>query len=288
MAAQRAMQHGSEGQDANVLISAVENVFRNLARLLVGRMTFSRLQQIFREIFVQEAEAKLRRERPGKNVPLSQLALLTGLDTRTLIRIRGDISSRQALGEQQRAKISDVSSEAKVVEMWALNPRYRDQASGHPRVLSYGEPGSEFEQLVKQVVTARGVTVQSIMERLLATNTVELNRDRGLLTLLTERFTPFHSQDEMSLMANGLAAISNLSGTVCQNVQAPQDGRVIQRELWTFRLDEDRREEFRTKVRKFLLDVENRAEKVMAPMESKFEYDDQVTAGLGFYYFEEE
>ena len=50
---------------------------------------------MLRDVFIQEAEARLRRERPGKNVPLSQLALLTGLDTRTLIRIRAELAARQ-------------------------------------------------------------------------------------------------------------------------------------------------------------------------------------------------
>jgi hypothetical protein len=33
-------------------------------------------------IFVEEAEAKLRQESPGKNVALSTLAVVTGFDTR--------------------------------------------------------------------------------------------------------------------------------------------------------------------------------------------------------------
>ena len=39
-------------------------------------------------IFVEEAEAKLKREAPGKNVALSTLAVLTGFDTRTLTKIK--------------------------------------------------------------------------------------------------------------------------------------------------------------------------------------------------------
>ncbi len=236
---------------------------------------------------MQEAEAKLRRDRPGKNVPLSKLALLTGLDTRTLIRIRGDMATRRA-GADDKVRIAEISSEAKLVETWALSPRYRDEQSGKPRVLSYNRPGSEFERLVREVITARGVTVQSTLERLLATNSVSANPETGELTLLTDRFSPFNSEDEMSLMATGLQSLINLSGTIEHNLGSGREHRLIQRELWTFRLDQENRQRFRSEVRRFLEGVEKGAEDVMEPLESEFEHEGQMTAGLGFYYFEEE
>lgn len=284
MSAQRALTNQDTGSDGSMLMRSLERVFRHFARMLVGKITFRRVQELLREVFIQEAEARLRHERPGKNVPLSKLALLTGLDTRTLIRIRGELAARQARGEGVR--ISELSSEAKLVEAWALNPKYCG-SDGAPRALTVGQPGSEFEQLVKEVISARGVTVQSMLERLTATNTVEFTDQGARLVLLNRRYSPFNSGDEESLMANGLQALINLSGTVCNNVVASTEDRMIQRELWTFRLDESRREEFRELVREYLLKVEAGAEKVMVPLESEFEYQDQITAGLGLYYFEE-
>lgn len=40
-------------------------------------------------------------------------------------------------------------------------------------------------------------------------------------------------------------------------------------------------------VRAFLVRVEDAAEGFMAPMESEIAYGEQITAGIGFYYFEE-
>lgn len=287
MAAAQAKRNATQGREVSILTRSVENVFRNLVRLLVGRMTLRRLLDLMREIFIQEAESLLRRERPGKNVALSQLALLTGLDTRTLIRVRGQISARQAAGHE-RIRIEDLSSEARVVEMWARNARYRDPQDDSPRPLTYGSPGSEFEELVREVVKARGVTTQSILERLLGTQSVAQDPESGLLRLITERYSPFDSQHEMSLMSNGMQAIINLTGTVGRNVLAPQEGRHIQREVWTFRLDPARRAEFNGKVREFLLEMEQQAARVMTPLESDTQHDDQITAGVGFYYFEED
>jgi hypothetical protein len=272
-------------QDAGMLHHWMERILRHFARLLVGRMTLTQLLNIMREIFVQECEMQLQRERPGRNVPLSQLALLTGLDTRTLTRIRSDLALRQ-MADDGQGQASELSPEARVVEMWAHNARFAD-ARGKPRALSCVGAGSEFEELVRRVVTARGVTVQSILERLLATGSAEVDRKKGVLRLLTPRFSPFNSEDEVSLMNNGLQAINNLSGSVARNLESPREERVIQRELWTFRLDRARRAEFRDKVRGFLLDCEQRAEGVMAPLESEFESENQMTAGLGIYFFEE-
>lgn len=276
-----------EQQDAAMLSSWMVRIFRHLARLLVGRMTLTHLLTHLREIFVEEAEAWLQRERPGRSIPLSQLALLTGLDTRTLIRIRADLAVRHLAGEE-KARLSDLSSEGKVVEMWANNSRYADPRSGAPRPLSCNGTGSEFEDLVRRTVTARGVTVQAILERLQATGSVRLDRANGMAELLTLRYSPFNSEDEVSLMSNGLQAIYNLSGSVARNVNSPKEDRLIQRELWTYRLDPTRHQEFRDRLRKFLIEAENQAEGIMSPMESEFESGNQITAGVGFYYFEED
>ena len=48
------------------------------------------------------------------------------------------------------------------MEAWALNPRSIAALTASRVSLGFGEPGSEFEQLVRQVITARGVTVQSM------------------------------------------------------------------------------------------------------------------------------
>lgn len=276
----------TEPQGATMLMRWMERIFRHLAHLLVGRMTFTQAQNLLREVFVQECEARLQAERPGRNIALSQLALLTGLDTRTLTRIRSELAGRRLSGEQG-TRIGDLSPEAKVVEMWGHNAEYAESNRAEPRALSCNGPGSEFEELVRRVVTARGVTVSSVLERLLATGSVRLDRETGKLHLLTQRFSPFASEDEVSLINNGLQALTNLSGSIAHNVNAPREERLIQRELWTYRLDPARHGEFKRLLREFLLEASQQAEVVMAPLESDFDSGDQITAGFGYYYFED-
>ena len=104
-------------QEASLLTRAVENVFRKLIRLLVGRISLVRLQEMIRHIYVEETERKLQAEAPGRNVPLTRLALATGLDTRALVQIRRQIQ----LGEPQYRQqfLSELTPESAVVEAWA-------------------------------------------------------------------------------------------------------------------------------------------------------------------------
>lgn len=282
MSAQRVQQLAVQGEGVSVLVRSVEKVFRNLVRMLVGKLTLTRIQSILREVFIEEAEKKLKRERQGRNVPLSQLALISGLDTRTVIKIRGEIDARQANGSS-KVEMSELSPEARVVEMWLL----RDEGEGPPE-LDFGSPGSAFDVLVKEVVTSRGVTTQSILQRLLATGTVKENSETGRLSLVTDRYSPFNSDDEVALMTTGLQAIMNLTGTIDHNVRSPQEDRLIQREVWTFRLDPERRDEFRNVLRGYLIRTQKQATDLLEPIESEFQSEGQVTAGFGMYYYEED
>ena len=82
-------------EEATILTRAVENLLRRLVRFLVGKVSLLRLQEMMRYIFIDEIENKLRREHPTRNIPLTQLALLSGLDTRTLTKIRNSPKYRK-------------------------------------------------------------------------------------------------------------------------------------------------------------------------------------------------
>ena len=57
-------------RDVAILTRAVENVFRKLIRMLIGRMSLKKLQEMVQIIFIEETEAKLKLEAPGKSVAL--------------------------------------------------------------------------------------------------------------------------------------------------------------------------------------------------------------------------
>src|SRR6056300_506602 len=88
MEKQMAISSNEVLDDVSTLTRAVEGVFRKLIRMLIGKMSLKKLQEMIQIIFVEETEAKLKEESPGKNVALGDIALQTGVDTRTIKKIR--------------------------------------------------------------------------------------------------------------------------------------------------------------------------------------------------------
>lgn len=270
-------------QEAELLTRAVENVFRKLIRFLVGRISLVRLQEMIRHIYVEETELKLQAEQPGKNVPLARLALNTGLDTRALVQIRKRLQTKQPQYRQQF--LAELTPESAVVEAWASRVR-GEGSSGTAAVLEYGSDDAGFEALVKSTLSIRGITTQTIMQRLVATRSVEQDLERRTLRLLVDHYSPYLSQDEPNIINAAFSAISNLISTIEHNVHSEQSEKLFQRQAWTFRLDPRRGAEFRAVMRAMLEQCEADARRQIAPWELD-DYDaGMLAAGVGFYYFE--
>jgi len=271
-------------READLLTRAVDNVFRKLIRFLVGRISLVRLQEMIRHIYVEETERKLRAENPGKNVPLTKLALNTGLDTRAIIQIRRRLEGGDPQFRQQF--LAELTPESAVVEAWATRAG-KTRSEGESYELSYGSDDAGFETLVRSVVPMRGVTVQSILQRLLDTRSVEQDRDRGTVRLLVDHFSPYLSDDEPNMINAAFSAISNLISTIEHNVNSTQPERFFQRQAWTFRLAPEDRAAFRKAMRRMLERQEKIALATIEPWERETYGESLQTAGVGLYYFED-
>ena len=269
--------------EAAILTRAVENVFRKLIRFLVGRISLVRLQEMIRYIYVEEAEKNLRSENPGKNVPLTKLALVTGLDTRTLVQVRKQLEVDTQQYRQQF--LAELTPESAIVEAWVEQAKNPDSDNGS--VLGYGSDKKAFEKLVRSTIPGRGITTQSIIERLVATKSVVQDKENRTLTLVVERFSPYLSDDEPNMVNAALSAISNLTSTIEHNMKATQEEKFFQQQSWTFRLNPEDRESFRQMSRKILARYKDEAEAEIRPWEMEKYSEGLITAGVGFYYFEE-
>ncbi|MGD8358623.1 MAG: hypothetical protein PVJ33_06175 [Lysobacterales bacterium] len=271
-------------REANLLTQAVDNVFRKLIRFLVGRISLVRLQEMIRHIYVEETERKLRAEKPGKNVPLTLLALTTGLDTRAVVRLRQQLDADSEPFRQRF--LAELTPESAVVEAWA-NRLDKHLDDGDGAVLSFGADDAEFEELVRSTVPMHGITAQSILQRLVDTRSVERDREQGTVRLLVDHFSPYLSEDEPNMINAAFSAISNLISTIEHNVNATQPDRLFQRQAWTFRLEPEDREGFRKAMRDMLERQETSARDEIEPWERERYGDSLLTAGVGFYYFED-
>jgi len=268
-------------QEADLLTRAVENVLRKMIRFLVGRITLVKLQEMIRFIYVEETEKKLRAEKPGRNVPLTRLALNTGLDTRTLTRVRERLQAGES--RYRRQFLAELTPESAVVEAWASAVA----AGAGDRVLDYGSEDAPFETLVRSTISTRGITMPSIIQRLVDTRSVEQDREKRQLRLLVDHFTPYLSDDEPNIINAAFSAISNLLSTIEFNVTAKRTERLFQRQVWSFRLRPEDRADFRRAMRRRLEQYEKSAMDAIEPWEQERYGDQLMTAGVGLYYFEE-
>lgn len=285
------MATGSEANlpDVAILTRAVENVFRKLIRMLVGKISLKKLQEMIQVIFVEEAEAKLQLETPGKNVPLSTLAVVTGFDTRTLTRIKGKESYLKPFHQEARF-LSEITPECSVLDVWESSSKYLQAKTGKPRVLPIRGSGISFETLIADSNSTRGVTVTSFLQRLEASGSVLVDKADNKVEMIDKRYTPFGSPDQTENAKIGMAAVGNLVDTISHNLAAGGNGgeSFYQQGFWTHRLNRDESEKLRTLMYKFLQRTDERARKIMKPFEQDTVNNDQVTAGISMFYFEEE
>ncbi len=275
--------------DVAILTRAVENVFRRLIRMLVGKMSLKKLQEMIQVIFVEEAEANLRKESPGKNVALSTLSVVTGFDTRTLSKIKSSDAYMKPFHTEARF-LSEITPECSVLDVWESSSRYKDPKTGKPKTLKIKGGKNSFQSLITDSISARGVTVGSFLRRLESSQSIVISAHNNEVRMIDKRYTPFESEDQTANVKIGMAAVGNLVETITHNLTAPQQSKdaFYQRGCWTHRLNRAESAKLRILMKKFLEKTDEQARKLMRPYEQQHTSDNQVTAGISMFYFEEE
>lgn len=275
--------------DVAILTLAVESVFRKLIRLLIGKISLKKLQEMIQVIFVEEAELNLKKEKPGKNVALSSLAVVTGIDTRTLTRIKGKESYLKPFHEEKRF-LREITPECSVLDVWESSDSYKDPKTGKPMILAINGPEPSFESLIGDSNSTRGVTVKSFLQRLEVSKSVIVDKANNSVRMIDKRYTPFGSEAQTEIARIGMAAVGNLVDTVAHNLQVPTENgeSFYQRGCWTNRLNKDDSKKLRELVKTFLSKTDDKVRKLMKPFEQNVAGQGQVTAGVSLFYFEEE
>jgi len=276
----------SQSQDVAILTQAIENVFRKLIRILVGRISLLKLQEMINFIYVEEAERQIRRESQKVSVPLTKLALMTGMDSRTVANIRNKIETSGHLYEQLFLK--ELTPESAIVEAWVkLIDSIPPSQSGDRSTLRYGNDDSDFEALIRSTISSRGITSQSIIQRLVASKSAIQDKKNKTVKLVVKKFSPYLSRDEPQMFNAAFTAISNLISTAENNFKAAPEDRLFQRQVWTFRLPTRDKLIFRQQMRSFLESMEVRAKEKIGHWELNTGSGEIISAGVGIYYFEE-
>jgi len=275
-------------QEAVVLNRAVENLCRKLIRFLVGRMSLVNLQEIVRYVFVEEIENKLRSENPNKNVHLTQLALLSGLDTRTLTKIRNSPKYRKPFYEEANF-LRKFTPGASILDVWSSKPPYVDEVTGKPKPLPVSGESLSFESLFSECEKMRGITYISLLDRLIESRAVELDTENEMVRLVLKSYLPSDAKDKLGSIEMGFSALGNMVDTVTKNISALENGdeRLYQRGTWTYRLDPSQKSSLRTALRSLMEATDAKARQIIESHEDAFKTSEQITAGISLFYFEE-
>jgi len=275
-------------EEATILTRAVENHLRKLIRFLVGKVSLTKLQEMIRYIFVDEIENKLRREHPTKNIPLTQLALLSGLDTRTLTKIRNNPKFRQPF-HKEASFLKHFVLGASLLDAWSSKAPYIDGETGNPKTLRISGRPPSFESLFSESTKSRGVTYRSLLGRLVESGAVSTNETANEVQLLANSYLPSNSKDILGAIEIGFAAIGNLTDTVTKNISALEiDGeRLFQRGTWTYQLNPNNKKNLRRDLNLLLEKTDKTARKIIQKYEEDNYSSEHMTAGASFFYFEE-
>jgi hypothetical protein len=274
-------------REAAVLTRAVENVFRKLIRMLIGRISLKKLQELIQIIFVEETEAKLKRETPEKNVALADLALLTGVDTRTIKKTRKYIATSKPI-HQENTFFDGFMPMFKIFDLWMNDEKFFDADLKSPRVLEVdGEQGS-FSHLVKLAMQSRGLSAQLVLKRLEEIGVISIDSSMGTVRLVQED-NIFISKDELDSLEVGFTAIGNLADTVHHNIQSNLNGEMkyYQRGSWDFQFDQEKMSYIRRTISSFLSKADGEARNLIESLSEPKLQKGQVTAGISMFYFEE-
>jgi len=274
-------------RDVAILTRAVENVFRKLIRMLVGKMSLKKLQEMIQIIFVEEAEEKLKLEAPGKNVALGDIALQTGVDTRTIKKIRAYIALSNPI-HQDDTFLDGFMPLFKVFDLWMNDARFFDTNTNKPRELKIEGEGATFSELVKTAIQSRGLTSQAVLKRLKEIDVVAVDPSSGTVVLKQED-NVFIGKDDLDLLDVGFTAIGHLVTTVSHNIQnnLDEDAKYFQRGSWNYNFSPEKMDQVRKVIHRYLRKTDTKSRDLITSLAETHGQTGQFTAGISMFYFEE-
>ena len=259
--------------DAISITETIPFLFRTIVRLLVGTISYPVLVEILKAIYVEEGQKKLLRS--GSKPTKSALALITGMDTRVVSSVLAN-NCDTTINPQQ------ISPEFTLIDTWGSDPFFMDTETDTPAILPVEGRGKTFQSLVLKAI-GRNITVKTVMDRLLKSNTIEvLNGDTQEVKLLSKTYTPVTS-DIAKLTDITFLEASRVMSAGIHNMNAIPEERVPQQGRWTYRLAPERYREFRKEARLLIRNQIKEGEDLLERFEEEKKQPGQLTVGIGWY-----
>ncbi|MEX2500665.1 MAG: DUF6502 family protein, partial [Wenzhouxiangellaceae bacterium] len=233
------------------------------------------LVQQIKRIYIEEARRWIEGNDNHGRVTKSKLAMLSGLDTRTISAIEAQPS------DPSQCTMQDLCPEASILGEWSSRKDCADE-HGAPKVLPILGKGVSFQALVSSSV-GRNVTYQTALEQLLESGNVEVV-NQNFVRLIDPFYQPIRTS-EGTIVDAGSWAIGRLTETICNNLYADNEHKMLQQDRWSRKIPAESYPELRAEARVL-------ASKQIAEMEQlieRFEVEDagadHKTFGIGWFSF---
>jgi hypothetical protein len=221
-------------------------------------------------------------------VALGDIALQTGVDTRTIKKTRAYIAVSNPI-HQDDVFLDGFMPLFKVFDLWMNDERFYDAGSGKPRVLKIEGQGATFEELVRETIQSRGLTSKAVLKRLKEIDVVDIDKSSGSV-ILKQDDNVFISKDDLDLLDVGFTAIGNLASTVSHNIQNHLDeqAKYFQRGSWNYQFSPEKMDQVRKATHKYLRETDVKSRELITSLAENQGQTGQYTAGISMFYFEEE
>jgi len=255
---------------------AIERMVRPMIRLIVGRVSCGFLVQQIRRVYIEEARRWIEKNDPRGRVTKSKLAMLSGLDTRTISSIEENQNG------SENCSVADLCPEAGVLHKWRSSKAFVDD-TGQPKLLPIFGRSIAFQALVGSAV-GRNVTCQTVLERLVESGNVEIV-DGDYVRLLHPYYQPIKSSDE-TLIDAGSLSVGRLLSTVVRNLSAEDEQeRLLQQDRWSRRIPAHLEEQVTAEIRELLDRQIEEVCEVLDRYEEDESSQDQKVFGVGWFTF---
>jgi hypothetical protein len=260
-------------EEAKSIAKILPLILRRMVRLIIGTISFPAVVEMLRSVYVQEAQKKLLRD--GTNPTKSALALVSGLDTRVVSSvIKGDFSLDI---EPQK-----IIPEAALLDTWLKDPFFQDPTSQKPALLPIEGRGKTFHGLVLRSI-GRNITVKTVLDKLVDSGNVRvIPGNINKVEMLSLFYSPI-SSDVANLTDIAFLEASRILSTVIHNIDTDEEERVPQQGRWTYRLDQNKYNEFRRRARQLLEKQIKEGESLLEEFEEPTKQPGQITVGIGWY-----
>jgi hypothetical protein len=192
--------------------------------MLIGIVTYNQFAEILKLTFVEQAKKHIEKSTSGTKLTKSELSLLTGIDSRNFPtdEVIENILHEFSLEDLPIAMEDLLYPESSILGLWNDELHYLTPQFKKKKIIPIRGKNHSFESYVRKFYT-RGVTVQSVLKRLINNGNVNLVSP-DLVQLKKVLYVPIEL-DKEEILKVGLTNLLHLASTISHNVMADSDSQ---------------------------------------------------------------